>query len=85
MCLCAATGNETFAKLLFTCLHELFDPSVGLLTKSQKLSACGAPPPADQTVRDLPTKVGRSLRPDGYPKKFMMVVQRSYSKLSAMQ
>jgi hypothetical protein len=25
---------ETFEKLLFTYLHELFDPSTGLLTKS---------------------------------------------------
>jgi hypothetical protein len=25
---------ETFEKLLFTFLHELFDPSAGLLTKS---------------------------------------------------
>jgi hypothetical protein len=29
--------QETFAQPLFTASHELFDPSMGLLTKSQKL------------------------------------------------
>ena len=32
-----STGVETFAELLFTYLHELFDLSTGSLTKSQKL------------------------------------------------
>jgi hypothetical protein len=34
-----------------------------------------------QTVYDLPTGVGRSLRPDGYPKKFMIAAQRGCAKV----
>jgi hypothetical protein len=38
------------ARPLLTRSYELFDPSMGSFTKSQELSACGAAPPADQTV-----------------------------------
>jgi hypothetical protein len=58
-------------------LNELFDPSTGSRSLNRKNSAY-----QPQTVRDLPTKVGRSLRPDEFPKKFMMIVQRGYAKLS---
>ena len=36
-------------------------------------------------VQDLPTGVGRSLRPDGSPKKFIMAAQRSYAKVSKVR
>ena len=35
-----------------------------------------------QTVCDLPTKVGRSFRPDGCPKNLIIVAFRGYAKLS---
>jgi hypothetical protein len=34
-----------------------------------------------QTVQDLPTCVGRSLRPGGCPKRLKIVVSRGYEKL----
>jgi hypothetical protein len=45
------------------------DPFGGLLTKSKKLGQ------GPQTVWDFPTGVGRSLRPDGCPKKPIMLLK----------
>jgi len=61
---------------------------MGLFTKSQhgaqrsEASRSNSPPAADQTVWDLPTTVGRSLRPDGYPKSLIMIARKSYAKVS---
>ena len=49
------------------------------------LNSENSPPTANQTVQDLPTKVGRSLRPAGCPKKFIMPAQRSYAKASSFE
>jgi len=77
---------------LFTHLYELFDPSMGLLAKSQKLGLltglkqfgicplvwAGCPV---KFPEGNPLKPGE-LRPDGGRKKFIMAVQGNYAKVS---
>jgi hypothetical protein len=60
---------------LLTRSNEPFDPDrVGTSSLNPKNLVQGP-----QTVHDLPTGVGRSLRPGGCPKKVIIVAQRGYA------